>query len=359
MSNLPDDLVGALSEAFSASMIRFALISFVVFVCAWAFMPFLPIMLWSLVIAIALFPVRQYLDRTLSWSSGKTSTVIALIGIALLGIPAAVVGYSFASKVLEAQRAYEAGTLIIPKPLSGVEDWPVVGPGLYDAWASAAADLPAFLESRQPELKSLANWLIDTASGTAGSVLLLIGAFIIAGIMLAMAEPGTRSVRRIFIRVSDSTRGPELQELATKTIRQVAVGILGIAFVTAIALGAVMTLAGVPAAALLTVLTLVLAIIQVPVTLVALAAAGLLWSTGDTSILHNSIFTALLIAASLTDNVLKPFILGRGLDVPMPVVLIGAIGGMASGGILGMFIGATFLATGYQVFMKWSEVASE
>ena len=56
---------------------------------------------------------------------------------------------------------------------------------------------------------------------------------------------------------------------------------------------------------------------------------------------------------------LKPFVLGRGLDVPMPVVLIGAIGGMMSGGILGMFVGATFLATGYQVFMKWMEVEGE
>jgi predicted PurR-regulated permease PerM len=45
--------------------------------------------------------------------------------------------------------------------------------------------------------------------------------------------------------------------------------------------------------------------------------------------------------------------LGRGVDVPMPVILLGALGGMADSGILGMFVGATLLALGYQIFMGW------
>ena len=359
MNPANDNLTRALSDAFSASLIRFALIAFVAFVCAWAFFPFLPIMLWSLVLAVALYPVHQFLERKFRWPSGRIATLIALAGISLIGFPTAIIGYSFATNVLGTYEAYEAGKLLVPEPSAEVADWPIIGADLYDDWSAAAADLPAFLETRQPELKSLATRFIDKASGAAGSVFLLIGALIIAGIMLAWAGPGGLSVRRIFTRVSDSKRGPELHDLATKTIRQVAVGIIGIAFVTAMALGAVMTLGGVPAAALLTVVALVLAIMQVPVTLVALLAAALLWTGDDTSALHNTIFTVLLIAASLTDNILKPLVLGRGLDVPMPVVLMGALGGMMSGGILGMFIGATFLAAGYQVFMRWVEIDNE
>ena len=97
---------------------------------------------------------------------------------------------------------------------------------------------------------------------------------------------------------------------------------------------------------------------QLPVTIIALVAVGILWSSGETSTLHNTIFSILIIAASLVDNFLKPMILGRGLAVPMPVVLIGAIGGMMSGGILGMFIGAAFLSAGYQVFMTWVDAES-
>ena len=55
----------------------------------------------------------------------------------------------------------------------------------------------------------------------------------------------------------------------------------------------------------------------------------------------------------LADNVLKPLLLGRGVEVPMPVILLGALGGMVSGGIIGMFVGAAVLAVGYQVFMDW------
>ena len=61
----------------------------------------------------------------------------------------------------------------------------------------------------------------------------------------------------------------------------------------------------------------------------------------------------LLLVAGMADNVLKPLMLGRGVDAPMPVILLGALGGMAAAGILGMFVGATLLALGYQIFMGW------
>ena len=67
----------------------------------------------------------------------------------------------------------------------------------------------------------------------------------------------------------------------------------------------------------------------------------------------NILFTVLLLIAGMADNVLKPLMLGRGVDAPMPVVLLGALGGMAANGILGMFIGATLLSIGYRIFMAW------
>src|SRR5262249_27037276 len=78
-----------------------------------------------------------------------------------------------------------------------------------------------------------------------------------------------------------------------------------------------------------------------------------IWASGDYSHAAAITFTIILLLAGLTDNVLKPLMLGRGVDVPMPVILFGALGGMASGGILGMFVGATALALGYNIFMHW------
>ena len=64
-------------------------------------------------------------------------------------------------------------------------------------------------------------------------------------------------------------------------------------------------------------------------------------------------YSIVLFIAGIADNFLKPLMLGRGVEAPMPVILLGALGGMATGGIIGLFIGAVLLAVGYQLFMSW------
>ncbi|WP_050940696.1 AI-2E family transporter [Vibrio harveyi] len=358
MNNSNENLEKILAKAFTTSLIRFSITTLIVIVCWWAFLPFLPILLWALVLAIALYPVKLVIERKLGLSSARSATLIAIIGVLILGTPTAMVGNSFASKTLGAFESYRDGTLVITKPADSVKTWPLVGEKVHSVWYEAADDLPTFIEKRQPQIKGFFSWFVDSATGAAKSVFMLIGAIIIAGIMLAWAQPAARSIRKIFISFTDEVRGPDLHQLTTATIRQVAVGIIGIAFLTAMAFGGVVALSGVPAAALFTLIALVFAIVQLPVTIIALVAVGLLWA-GDSGTVHNVIFTILLIAASLIDNFLKPLILGRGLEVPMPIVLIGAVGGMMSGGILGMFIGAAFLAAGYQVFMKWVDTETQ
>ena len=78
-----------------------------------------------------------------------------------------------------------------------------------------------------------------------------------------------------------------------------------------------------------------------------------IWSSGDHGTVAAIAYTIALFVSGMADNVLKPLMLGRGVDAPMPVVLLGALGGMAAGGILGMFVGATLLTLGYQIFMGW------
>ncbi|USD52530.1 MULTISPECIES: AI-2E family transporter [Vibrio] len=358
MSNSNENLEKVLAKALTTSLIRFSVTTLIVIVCWWAFLPFLPILLWALVLAIALYPIKLLIERKFSLSSSRSATLIAIVGVLILGTPTAMVGNSFASKTLGALESYRDGTLVVSKPADSVKSWPLVGEKVHAVWYEAADDLPTFIEKRQPQIKTFFSGFVDSATGAAKSMFMLIGAIIIAGIMLAWAQPAAKSIRKIFISFTDEVRGPELHELTTATIRQVAVGIIGIAFLTAMAFGAVVALSGVPVAALFTLIALVFAIVQLPVTIIALVAVGLLWA-GDSGTVHNVIFTILLIAASLIDNFLKPLILGRGLDVPMPIVLIGAVGGMMSGGILGMFIGAAFLAAGYQVFMKWVDTETQ
>jgi predicted PurR-regulated permease PerM len=135
----------------------------------------------------------------------------------------------------------------------------------------------------------------------------------------------------------------------------VAQGVLGVAFIQAMLFGVILLVAGVPWAGVLAAIALVFAIAQVPTIIVALPAIAYLWMSGQYGTVPAVAYTVLLLLAGLIDNVLKPLLLGRGVDAPMPVILLGALGGMAADGILGMFVGATLLALGYQIFMNWVE----
>jgi predicted PurR-regulated permease PerM len=126
-----------------------------------------------------------------------------------------------------------------------------------------------------------------------------------------------------------------------------------VAFIQAIVVGICLLVAGVPWAGVLAVIVLVLGIAQVPALLVTLPAIAWIWMAADYGTGEATAYTILLVVSGMTDNVLKPLMLGRGVDAPMPVILIGALGGMAVSGILGMFVGATLLALGYQIFMGW------
>ena len=87
--------------------------------------------------------------------------------------------------------------------------------------------------------------------------------------------------------------------------------------------------------------------------LISLPVVGYLWWMGEGGTVAKVIFTIWFLVAGMADNVLKPLLLGRGVDAPMLVILIGAIGGMVTGGITGLFLGAVLLAVGYQIFMEW------
>ena len=125
------------------------------------------------------------------------------------------------------------------------------------------------------------------------------------------------------------------------------------AFIQAIIVGLALLVAGIPWAGALAAIVLVLGIAQLPALIVTLPAIIYLWSSGDYGNVAAIAYTVLLFLSGMADNVLKPLMLGRGGDAPMPVILLGALGGMATAGILGMFVGATLLALGYQIFMGW------
>jgi len=342
-----------LSKEMTDVLIRVALIAVVVYLCLRVFTPFIGLMMWALILAVALYPLHQGLARRLGGRTGRAATLIVLIGILLIGLPTAMLGSSFAGHIHSVYAAFDGNTVEISAPNPAVAEWPLVGERIYSAWQAAATDLPAFLEKLQPQLGNMAKQALAMAASTAGSVLLFLGSLVIAGIMMAYGESGSRAMEQISVRLSGPTAGRRVHRLSTATIRSVATGVIGVAFIQALLLGIGFLFAGIPAAGVLAVIVLLLGILQAPALLVSLPAIGYIWWAGDGGTVMNVVWTVYLLVAGFADNVLKPLLLGRGVDVPMPVVLLGALGGMVSGGIVGLFVGAVILAVGYQLFMDW------
>jgi predicted PurR-regulated permease PerM len=321
--------------------------------CYKIFAPFVSLMAWALILAVTLFPLHQSLARRLGGKQGRAATLLVLLGILLIGVPTTLLLTSLGDSVHGFVDSVRNHTLTIPAPSPKVATLPLVGKKIYGAWSQAHADLPAVMKSLQPQLADLSRAALRMVAAIGGSLLLFLASFIIAGIIMAFGHGGARSMRSIFDRIVGVHRGEEFTQLCTKTVRAVAQGVLGVAFIQALVVGVVMMIAGIPYTGVLAVIVLVLGIAQVPALLVTLPAIAYIWAGGNYETVPAVIYSVLLFVAGLLDNVLKPLMLGRGVDAPMPVILLGALGGMVSGGILGMFIGATLLALGYQIFMAW------
>ena len=169
---------------------------------------------------------------------------------------------------------------------------------------------------------------------------------------MAYAEGATRASERIAGRLFGADRGHRIAVLCTATIRAVAQGVVGIAFIQMVLVGVAFVLMGVPAAGILALLVLLLGIMQVPASLVTIPVIIYVFATKGFDV-GTIVFGVWVFVAGLVDNVLKPLLLGRGVEVPMPVVLIGALGGMVTMGVVGLFIGPVLLAVGYQLFWAW------
>jgi predicted PurR-regulated permease PerM len=350
----PDaDLEQRLSDRLMDVFIRAGLVLVMIILCYEIFAPFRPLMVWALILAITLYPAHQKLANKMGGKQGHAATVIVLAGILLIVTPTTVLVNSIGDSVHDLINGVRDNTLQIPLPSQAVAEWPVVGKMVYGVWSKAHDDLPAVVQSMQPKIGDLSKKAMVMVASIGGGIAMFLFSFIIAGIMMAFGESGAKSIRAIFDRVVGTARGGEFTALSTATIRAVAQGIIGVALIQAIIVGIILIIAGIPFPGGLSLIVLVLGIAQVPALIVTLPVIGYIWSSGDYTTVTAISYTVLLFIGGLADNVLKPLMLGRGVDAPMPVILLGALGGMATSGILGMFVGAALLALGYMIFMQW------
>ena len=349
----PNDFEKRMSSRLLDVLTRAALIGILAVLCYRIFAPFLTLMTWAVILAVTMYPLHQALARRIRGKQGVAATIVVIVGGVLLVIPTALLMDSFGSSVHHFIAAVRDNTLEVPAPRDGVREWPFVGERLYGVWSHAHTDLPGLVQSFQPKIGELFRKALAMVASIGLGMLQFLASFVVAGILMAYGEAGTRGSRAIFARIMGSEKGDVFARLSIATVRAVAQGVIGIAFVQATLVGLALLLAGVPWAGVLAAITLVLSVAQIPALIVILPVLVYIWSSGHYSHGAAIAYTVILLLSGMVDNVLKPLMLGRGVDVPMPVILFGALGGMAAAGILGMFVGAALLALGYQIFMAW------
>jgi predicted PurR-regulated permease PerM len=340
-------------QFFSRALETTIRMGLVLLLAAWCFQivrPFVNPVIWAVIIAIATRASYRWLEAATGGRSNVAAALYAVAGLILIIGPIAALAGTLVDGAAQARQLIEGHDLGVPPPPAWLGDIPLVGETIRRFWSEANQNLESAIEPMLPQLRDAGAWLLSTAAGAGLWVLQFALSILIAAVLQANASGGSRVIDTIARRLMGA-RGPALADLAEKTVRSVTRGILGVAVIQALAAGFGLVLAGVPFAGLWTLVVLVLAVVQVPTLLLLLPIAIYVstYAGGFTTVAF--LVWSLLVGAS--DNVLKPLLLGRGAEVPMLVIFLGAIGGFMASGILGLFIGAIVLSLGYTLFVAW------
>lgn len=340
-------------QFLSNAMASFVQIGAVFILLLWCFFiirPFGGLVIWGLIMAVAIYPAHQSLALKLGGRDKTAMIILVLLGLAILLVPTWLLTESTITALRTIAGDAAEGSITVPPPNPAVADWPLVGGTVHTIWASAASNLEATINQFEPQLREFGQWALKFAGSTALGVLAFVASIIIAGVFVMSAKSGHRVAHAIFTSLAGD-RGPELADLSTQTIRSVTKGVLGVAIIQAILSAVGLIVMDIPAAGIWAGVILVLAIMQLPPLLVLAPIA--IWVFSVAEPIPATIFGIYALLVSMSDAVLKPMLLGRGVEVPMLVILIGAIGGAMRSGIIGLFIGAVILALGYKLIVAW------
>jgi predicted PurR-regulated permease PerM len=320
----------------------------------WVLAPFLAATVWATTIVVATWPMMKFVEARFGGRRKLAVAVMTLLLLLLLVIPLWGAIYTIADNreliVSFVRGIMENG---LPQPPAWVAKIPLVGEPLaatLSEWAAAGpSELQALLG---PYLSGAAKWIFGKAGSLGGVLLQFLLTVVISAVMYASGESAVRGVCRFGRRLAGD-RGEEIVLLAGKAIKSVALGV-GVTAVVQTVLGAIgLMISGVPFAALLSAVLMMLCIAQLGPSLVLFPAVAWLYWKG-----WNGTGTFLLVwsvvVASL-DNVLRPVLIRRGADLPLLLIFAGVIGGLLTLGLIGIFVGPVVLAVTYKLLESWLE----
>lgn len=317
--------------------------------------PLASVVIWAGILAVALYPLYDWLQVKLGGRKKIASTVLVLIGLALTLGPVATAVTGATSVFSELTDKVQSGTLDIPPIPEKLKDVPVIGSQINEVWSLFERNLQGAVEQYGAQIIEIGSVILGKAVGIGLGLLALALSVIIMGVLLGPG-PMIGEHLQIFANRIFAPRGGEFISLAGATIRNVTKGVIGVAAIQAVAVWILLAAFGFSSAATLAFVCLILTIIQIGPGLVLLPAIVIAWTSmsGGAALL----FTVLAIPTMIMDGFLRPVMISKGLDTPILVILIGVIGGMMAYGLVGIFMGPVLFAVFYELFKLWIEDAS-
>jgi len=315
--------------------------------------PFIPAALWAVIFAVSSWPLFTLLEKKLGGRSGAAAGIITILFILVFLVPIAFVGVKLAE---QSALASDLVRQLLSNGLPPLPSWatkiPLAGKFLSEKWSAFSATTPTLLENLGPYMKSVGGMLFSAGA----SIGLTIGMMFLSMFILFFFLKEGRSIAtvldRMAYRIGDE-KGRRLLNLAGATMSSVVYGILGAAFVQGLLATFGFWLAGVPGWLFLGIAVGAVALIPVGLTnIILFPVAGWLFYTGQTGWGIFMIVWGLFVGN--IDGYIRPAVISRGANLPFIIVFLGVLGGIATGGILGLFIGATVLGVFYTLLTDWA-----
>ena len=338
------------SETSTTQVLRISILLLVLGWCFFIIRPFLIVVIWAIILAVALYPLYNKWVHKIGLSKKFATVLFTLLVAILLLVPS----YFVLSSVFESTSLtvdqIQNNTLQIPLPDEKVKSWPLIGEKLYDEWHQVSDDFRNYAILHKDLLLEYGGGIVSGITGFLGTLIAFVVSFLIAIVFMYHADSGFRAAIALFQKLVGSDN-EEIVHMSRDTIRSVVKGILLVALIQAGLAFIGFKAIGLPAAGIFTLLVLVTAIIQIPAILTMIPAILIAFSIAEPT--YAIIFSIYCILVGISDNFLKPMLLGKGLKTPMIVILIGTIGGMLLHGIIGLFVGAVVLAVMYRMYEYW------
>jgi predicted PurR-regulated permease PerM len=319
---------------------------------AWTLLPFLSALIWSTTMVVATWPLLRAVERRLGGSRAAATAVMTIVVLAVFVVPFGLAVATLLQASIEGVEIVRAATREgLPAPPSWLGSIPLFGARLLARWQELAAGGPeAVTEALRPFLRETASWALSVTGGFTLVAVHFLITLILAAVFYANGETAANGVIRFARRVGKD-HGERTVRLAGQALRGVALGVVVTALVQSIIAGVGLWGAGVPRPGLLIAVVFVLCIAQLgPVPVLLPAIIWLFWSG---SVGWGIVMIVVLVAVSVADNVLKPMLIKRGVDLPLMLIIAGVIGGIIGFGVVGLFIGPVLLAVTYTLLDAW------